>query len=76
MDSEAHLLERLKAGDETAFADFMEFYQQRIYYLALRWVSDQECTRGRLNHSAHQKNRPPRDGCLLPQPGAIVAKAC
>ncbi len=42
MDSEAHLLERLKADDEAAFADFMELHQQRIYYLALRWVPDPE----------------------------------
>ncbi|MCH6567001.1 MAG: sigma-70 family RNA polymerase sigma factor [Nitrospinae bacterium] len=45
MDSEAHLLERLKAGDEAAFADFMELYQQRIYYLALRWMPDPESAR-------------------------------
>ena len=45
MDAEGQLLERLKAGDEVAFAEFMETYQRRIYYLALRWVRDPEDAR-------------------------------
>lgn len=42
MDAEGQLLQRLKAGDELAFAELMETYQRRIYYLALRWVRDPE----------------------------------
>lgn len=45
MDAEGQLLERLKARDEVAFAEFMETYQRRIYYLALRWVRDPEDAR-------------------------------
>lgn len=42
VDAEGHLLGRLQAGDEGAFADFVERYQRRLYYLALRWVRDPE----------------------------------
>lgn len=42
MDAEGQLLDRLKAGDEDAFSEFVEKHQRRIYYLALRWVRDPE----------------------------------
>ncbi len=42
MDAEANLLGRLKAGDEVAFAEFVDSNQRRIYYLALRWMRDPE----------------------------------
>jgi RNA polymerase sigma-70 factor (ECF subfamily) len=42
VDAEAHLLGRLRAGDELAFAELVEQNQRRIYYLALRWLRDAE----------------------------------
>jgi RNA polymerase sigma-70 factor (ECF subfamily) len=42
MEGEDRLVERARAGDEGAFEDLVRRYEKPIYYLALRFVKDEQ----------------------------------
>lgn len=40
--SDADLVQRFKEGDRSAFAEIVRRYQDRVYSLCLRWMSDEQ----------------------------------